>query len=402
MSSQSFELNCPDCGEKIEERMNFCPICGINLKETTNPATGPTGYQTEIGRLSKYEDFLVRAQEALENDSQLEDALSDCETAIQLNPRAAEAHNLRGLILDLLERKDEAIQSYREAIRLDPTFEEARENLNDAEAEKRGQQFQLIGTDDPEQKKFGWRKLVLLALVLLISAGIFFKSGELLNSIGSIIGPTNTLTFEPDRSKITDVDRAVLEETAQILTDRCDFMGCKSVKFAVSDNGQIVGKIPSYLNLDVETLAGKISAIGLLEFTNFGPTPVPKGTRVTTDFLHPFVLQADEKAWHTIMTNAEIESATVSKDQLGLYVISFTLTETGTQIFAKYTSANVGDYLGIILDKVVLSMPQVGSPITSGQGQITGNFDEESARSLTAYLNINPLPIPLVVMNIGE
>jgi preprotein translocase subunit SecD len=102
------------------------------------------------------------------------------------------------------------------------------------------------------------------------------------------------------------------------------------------------------------------------------------------------------------MTNTEIESATVSTDQTGRFVIDFTLTEKGTKIFTEYTSENVGSYLGIILDKVVLSMPQVNSPIIGGQGQITGNFDEESAGSLAAYLNIIPLPIPLVFVGGGE
>jgi preprotein translocase subunit SecD len=403
MEPSEFESTCPNCGEDLQEEWVFCPFCGVSLTETDETLMDETDDYTQVGRLSDYTLHFRRAQEAVEEDGDLEDALYDCDAALELDPKSAEAHNLRGLILDLLGSKGEAIQSYREAVRLDSTFEDARQNLAEAEAEQRGQQVQLVGADDSEQKKFGWWKFILPALVIVILTGVLFKAGELLNSIGSLIGPTTILTFEPDRSKITDVDKAVLEETAQILTERCDFMGCKGVKFNVSDNGQIVGKIPAYRNVDVETLKRKISVAGLIEFTDFGTTPIAVGKTVVTDFEHPFFPKADlANAHHTIMTNAEIESAIVSKNQLGQYLIDFTLTESGAKTFTEYTTNHVGSYLGILLDKVVLSAPQVSEPITAGKGQISGNFTIESASNLTAYLNITPLPIPLVAVQSEE
>lgn len=72
---------------------------------------------------------------AYEEGGDLECALRECERIIQLAPELAEAHNLRGVILDELGRKEEAIAAYREAVRLDPTFREARENLDEATAE---------------------------------------------------------------------------------------------------------------------------------------------------------------------------------------------------------------------------------------------------------------------------
>jgi hypothetical protein len=393
------ELTCHNCGEELEKRWQFCPICGMNLAEAEAASHHRTDYKTEAGRLSHYAELFASAKETLEANGDLEDALSDCEAAIEFDPNSAEAYNLRGLILDLLERKEQAIESYREALRLNPGYADAVSNLNDAEAEQRDQQFQLISLDDSEQKKFGWQKPVLIAFVVLLLAWVFLDPGNPLN----LFKPVSALVFEPDYSKTPNVDKAVLEETARILTERCDSMGCDFVTFTVSDDNQIVGKVPVYLNLDVESLSKEITTIGLLEFTDFGKTPFAEGTFITTDFEHPFFPQVElESTWHTIMTNREIESATVSKDQLGRYVIDFTLTEKGIKIFTQYTSENVGSYLGILLDKVVLSAPLVNGPITTGQGQISGNFDEESAKNLAAYLNIEPLPIPLVVVEVGK
>lgn len=403
METSEFESTCPNCGEELQEEWAFCPFCGISLTETDETLAETNDDYSQVGKLSDYVVYFRQAQEIVDEGGNLEEALIHCEAALEVKPDSAEAHNLRGLILDLLGNSGEAIQSYREAVRLDPTFEDARQNLTEAEAEQRSQPYKLLGTDDPDQKKFDWWKLFLLALVILILTGIFYKSGEIINSIGSLFGPTTVLTFEPDHSIVTDVDQAVLEETAQILTERCNFMGCKGVKFTVSGDGQIVGKIPAYLNVDVETLATDITTIGLIEFTDFGTTPIATGTTIITDFEHPFFPKVDlADAHHTIMTNAEIESAIVSKNQLGQYEIAFTLTENGSKLFAEYTSRNVGSYLGIVLDKVILSVPIINSAITDGKGIIQGNFTLESANNLAAYLQITPLPIPLVVVEAGE
>lgn len=74
-----------------------------------------------------------------EEQNEFARALQECNTVIRTTPNYADAHNLRGIILESLERKEEALSAYREAVRLDPTFREAAENLQDLEAElKRG------------------------------------------------------------------------------------------------------------------------------------------------------------------------------------------------------------------------------------------------------------------------
>jgi hypothetical protein len=141
-------------------------------------------------------------------------------------------------------------------------------------------------------------------------------------------------------------------------------MGCSSVNFTVSESNQIVGKIPAILNIDA--LVKKITAIGLLEFTDFGTSPVAVGDIVRTDFENAFLHQVEGTVRHTIMTNQEIETVSVTKAQTGEYQIAFTLTEQGANIFFDYSSKNTGKYLGILLDKVVLFAPIISTAITDG------------------------------------
>jgi Flp pilus assembly protein TadD len=72
---------------------------------------------------------------ALEDDDEYDKALRECDTAIRLDPTLADAHNLRGVILEELGREREAVLAYREALRLDPGFDAAQENLQVVEAE---------------------------------------------------------------------------------------------------------------------------------------------------------------------------------------------------------------------------------------------------------------------------
>ncbi|MBI5933991.1 MAG: tetratricopeptide repeat protein [Chloroflexi bacterium] len=174
--SSSKLLTCPNCGEGLEKRWQYCPICGLDLAEADAAPRHRTEYKTEAGRLAEYTELFGSAQETLEApDGDLEGALSECEAALELSPNSAEAHNLRGLILDLLERPDEAIQAYREAVRLDPNFEDARANLADSQQEQRETPIQMVGLDvsDPEnegEKKFA--STIIAAMIMLLTLAI--------------------------------------------------------------------------------------------------------------------------------------------------------------------------------------------------------------------------------------
>jgi len=92
---------------------------------------------------------------------ELEDALQECDRAIALTPVWAEAHNLQGVVLDDLGRLKEAIAAYEEAVRLDAGFEDAAENLAEAQKEMRGP-----GPKWMRPLAFGASLLVLIALVV--------------------------------------------------------------------------------------------------------------------------------------------------------------------------------------------------------------------------------------------
>jgi len=81
----------------------------------------------------------AEAQEALdraytlEADEDLEEALRICDAILIGVPGLAEAHNLKGIILEQTGDKEEALEAYRSALKLDPNFDDAKQNLLDLE-----------------------------------------------------------------------------------------------------------------------------------------------------------------------------------------------------------------------------------------------------------------------------
>ena len=79
-------------------------------------------------------------------------------------------------------------------------------------------------------------------------------------------------------------------------------------------------------------------------------------------------------------------------------VVVFNLDRVGAKKFAKATKSGVGRQLAIILDGKIISAPTISEAIVGGSGQITGNFDFQSATDLALLLRSGALPAPLNII----
>lgn len=380
MSNLIFHLNCPGCGKTIDDNDHICPHCGLDLDTSLSP--------TELQTLAQ--PHLDKAMKALDSGIHLQDALANCEAAIEYLPESADAHNLRGLILDALGREDEAILAYRQAVALDPNFVEAQKNLADAEEERSG-----LDTFNLEERKYlssaNWSKNLLIFLAVGMSLLVLTGLIMIVYTVGrQLLVPKKQIVFEPDLSRVATVSRDDLQKTAEILQQRWKSLGYGNLSFTVTDKGQIVGQIPADAS---PSLINRTKAFGLVEFVDVGETLQMENSTINTDFMSSYFPGSIGKKWHTIMTNQEIKSAVVQQNNG--YMISFELTAEGTKIFTEYTSRHVGSYLAIVMDKVVISCPMISNPITTGSGIISGNFSNEAAANLAAQLQTAPLPVPL-------
>lgn len=120
--------------EILQERLGFVPARSGRVQ--ADQALDP-----EQAFLPGDEDDLARAEQALdraeaflqtgENDR----ALAECETAVQMAPKFANAYNSRGVAYDALGDLKKALADYQMAAQLDPTLTDALENIESAERE---------------------------------------------------------------------------------------------------------------------------------------------------------------------------------------------------------------------------------------------------------------------------
>jgi preprotein translocase subunit SecD len=233
----------------------------------------------------------------------------------------------------------------------------------------------------------------------------------------------------PTNSSVSSEDLAV---TRQILESRANALGVSEVVMQTAGERRIVAEFPGVSN--PEEVVASLQQTGLLEFVDMGTTPVDPGTVIKTDFAQsesdgtgaatatpeatttadpsqptpttapdqaaatPQATPPTETIYHTVMTGADLKEAHVSTNQAGQPAVSFTLSTDGTKIFADYTSAHTNQYLGIVLDKTVISAPVVKNPITDGQGIIEGGFNAQSANELAIQLRYGSLPVPVKVV----
>ena len=215
-------------------------------------------------------------------------------------------------------------------------------------------------------------------------------------------------------------DRVVTSEdltvTRQILENRANGLGVSEVVMQTAGDRRIVAEFPGVSNPD--EVVASLQETGLLEFVDMGSNPVPAGTVIKTNLdtgtssqpVEPAataVPGADpnatpapvqETVYQTVFTGAGLDTVGVSQDSLGRFEISFALKDDAAKIFGDFTTANVGKYLAIVLDKRVISVPVINSAITDGKGVIQGQFTQEQANTLAIQLRYGSLPIPVKVV----
>jgi protein-export membrane protein SecD len=199
-----------------------------------------------------------------------------------------------------------------------------------------------------------------------------------------------------------------LRETANNVGRRVNALGVSEPAIQVLGNERILVELPGVT--DVQTAIDTIRQTALLEFVNFSGLNFQQIQQLEEQRIlttaRPTVTQSPDgtpaavspltgQPFETVMTGAMLQAAVAVLEQTQ-WVIQFELKPEAANIFGPYTGANIGQPMAIVLDGVVLSAPTIQAQLTAG-GVITGNFDEETSRTLALQLRSGALPIPLVV-----
>jgi protein-export membrane protein SecD len=102
-----------------------------------------------------------------------------------------------------------------------------------------------------------------------------------------------------------------------------------------------------------------------------------------------------------IITGESLIDARPTQDPIEGTLVQFTLNNEGGRRFRAETGRHVGDYMAIVLDRVVMGRPPVIQSAIGTRGQITmGGKDLQAAQDLALVLRAGALPVPLRVEEI--
>lgn len=235
--------------------------------------------------------------------------------------------------------------------------------------------------------------LVGLAAVVVFSTTLFGR--DVSAQLGlDLRGGLEVLLEVPQQYTVQQGDLAT---TRTILEQRANALGVSEVSMQTAGDRRIVAEFPGVKN--PEEVVASLKQTALLEFVDMGTTPLTAGTTLETDYAQTGVTADPTKGiYHTVMTGAALKTAAVTQNtQTGGFYINFTLTPEQADFFSQYTKDHTGQYLGIVLDKTVISAPIIKGQISGGNGVIEGSFTRDEANQLAIQLRYGALPVPVEV-----
>jgi preprotein translocase subunit SecD len=282
-----------------------------------------------------------------------------------------------------------------------------------------------------------WHTLIFIAVLTLLSGWIDLP-GTTLNVFGlkdNIYvhegldlqgGLQVVLEARPPNGKAPSAD--ALAGNKNIIERRINSLGVSEPIIQTRGSNQIIVELPGVT--DPEAAVRTLRETALLEIIDTQGQVLPAGTLVQTTTGNPADVNAQAQGegtatpgaeatpvatpeatpaagttgqeqpqgpvYQTIITGADLKDAFPTTDQFGTLVVGFQLNDQGAQKFFNYTSTHVGQPMSIVIDKRVISSPQINAAIRDS-GIIEGMSADEVNR-LALQLKSGALAVPMAVV----
>lgn len=219
----------------------------------------------------------------------------------------------------------------------------------------------------------------------------FFRDLEIKQGIDLAGG--SHLVFQADMAGVPEEDRdSALAAARENIDRRVNFFGVTEPLIQTSQVGEdyrLIVEMPGVQEIDQAVdLIGQTAQLDFQEL-------VPGATEAAT--------LADFQP--TGLTGKDLARSQIQFDpNTGQPVVGLKFNAEGAKKFADITGRNLNRPVAIFLDQLPVTIPNVQEQITTGEAVITGDFDVEAAKKLSAQLNAGALPVPIKIVeqrNIG-
>jgi preprotein translocase subunit SecD len=199
----------------------------------------------------------------------------------------------------------------------------------------------------------------------------------------------------------------VLDQSIEVVRRRIDELGTREPTIERSGDERILVQVPGLQDpTQLKNILGKTAKMSFQlvdEAANPNATVAPIGDEILPmmpDSKNPNMRQPSVVVQRRVMVGGDrlTDAGTGFDQQSGGAVVTFRFDSVGARQFGDVTKENVHHRFAIVLDKQVLSAPNIIEPILGGSGQITGNFTTASANDLAILLRAGALPAPLKIL----
>ncbi len=230
-------------------------------------------------------------------------------------------------------------------------------------------------------------------------------------------GAEGTHTFVMKPNVAIDLARAAVTQAEQTIERRVNELGVAEPLIARqgSNDDQLLVQLPGVT--DVERAKSVIQSTALLELklVDQGPAASRESLLQATSGQEPPNTEvlpgvegrvpAGERPQMVyylvrkvpIITGRDLRGAKEGPDSFNQPAVHFSLKSDAATKFAKATSENINHRLAIVLDRTVVSAPNIESRIAD-EGQISGSFTMQEAEDLALKLRSGALPASLTYL----
>jgi preprotein translocase subunit SecD len=242
------------------------------------------------------------------------------------------------------------------------------------------------------------RKRVLPKLRELTSAGpaINLLSGGSNRLFDLSEQPDGLITIALTDQGVTDKIRKAIDQAIEVLRRRIDALGTTEPNIQRQGTDRILVQVPGLQ--DPKRLKDILGTTAQLEFRMVADAGAASGDVETLPQVEDGSGQLQIEKRVIVQGEDLIDAQPGFDSRTSEPIVNFKFNIRGAQRFGQATTESVGRSLAIVLDRKVISAPRIQTPITGGQGQISGRFTVEAANNLAILLRAGALPAPLTIV----
>jgi preprotein translocase subunit SecD len=211
----------------------------------------------------------------------------------------------------------------------------------------------------------------------------------------------NRVVMTPTRSGLNAFINEAMNGATDVVRKRIDALGTREPDVRREGSDRILVEVPGFQN--PAALKALIGRTAHLEFklvdlnvsqADLQAGRAPIGSQILKyENGAPIAVQR-----RTIISGSQLTKAKQGYGQNNEPEVEIEFNAEGGRRFADVTRENVGKPFAIILDNVVLSAPNIETPILGGAASIHGSFTVDSAQQLAIALQSGALPVALKVV----